>query len=141
MLFMIGIEPPANKNEAYGAVVPVFAELGFGCHSAADKEADILNQAKTAILEMAEEMLTDGRLLSELEQGYKDYSSEYPEFTRWVALDVAIDELKPVQHRLNIMLPKPQLIRIDDFVSTHNEYKDRSDFLSIAASKLMQSSP
>jgi Arc/MetJ-type ribon-helix-helix transcriptional regulator len=41
---------------------------------------------------------------------------------------------------LNITLPKPQLIRIDDFVSTHNEYKDRSDFLFIAASKLMQSS-
>ncbi len=128
MLFMIGIEKPTTDQMAFGAVVPVFSDLGYGCHSAADEEADILKNTKTAILEMAEELLNDGLLLSELDQGYKDYSNEYPEFKRWIALEVDIETFKPVQHRLNITLPKPQLIRIDDFVSCHKEYKDRSVF-------------
>lgn len=139
MLCMIGIDKPTTDEQAFGAVVPVFSDLSYGCHSAADKEAAILKNVKTAILKMAEELLNDRRLLSELDQGYKDYSNEYPEFERWVALEVNIETFKPVQHRLNITLPKPQLIRIDDLVSSHKEYKDRSDFLSIAASKFMQS--
>ena len=31
MLFMVGIEPPINENEAFGIIVPAFEKLGYGC--------------------------------------------------------------------------------------------------------------
>ncbi|WP_229744730.1 type II toxin-antitoxin system HicB family antitoxin [Neiella marina] len=134
---MIGIELPENDTQAFGFVVPAFDALGYGCVGAVDEEADLLAQAKLLILDMAEEVIADGKLLASLDQGYCEHSAEYPEFTRWIALDVPVEQLKAAQKRINITLPEPMLARVDAFVETKNEYKDRSDFLAKAADKLM----
>ena len=139
MLFMIGIERPKDENHAFGIIVPVFERLGFGCFSAADEEQEILFKAKEAILLMSEEALNDGHLIESLNEGYHNYSFDYPDFTQWVALEVPIEALKAKQKRVNITLGEAQLTRIDGFVGIHHEYKHRSDFLAKAADKLMLS--
>jgi hypothetical protein len=138
MLFMVGIEPPSNDNEAFGIIVPVFEKLGYGCFSAADMQEQILYQAKEAILMMAQEMVIDGKLIESLEQGYQDYRKQYPDFTQWLALEVPVESLKGKQKRINITLSEPLLARVDAYVGFHKEYKDRSDFLAKAADNLMQ---
>lgn len=90
MLFMIGVERPENDSEGFGMVVPVFEALGYGCVSASDTEAGILDQARDAILSMAEQMSDDGVPLDQLSVGFVDYS-QYPDFdyvNYWVGLDV-----------------------------------------------------
>ena len=134
---MVGVEAPANNTEAYGIVVPVFEKLGYGCFSAADKEEEIFFKAKEAILMMAEEVLSDGHLIEALNEGYKDYQLNHPEFKKWLALDVPLEALKSKQKRINITLGEAQLARIDSYVEFHHEFKDRSDFLAKAADNLM----
>lgn len=139
MLFMIGIEEPKKKNEAYGILVPAFEKLGYGCITCADEEADILYQAKSIILDMSEEVIADGHDLKQLQEPYQDYSTHYPKFSRWIALEVPVESLKPKQKRINITLSEPLLARVDAYVAGHVEYKDRSDFLAKAADRQMRS--
>ena len=139
MLFMVGIERPANDNEAYGLIVPVFEKLGYGCFTAADTREEILYQAKAVILTMAEEVINDGHLINSLNEGYQDHQQHHPDFHEWLALEVPIEALKGKQKRVNITLSEPLLARVDAYVEFHNEFKDRSDFLSKAADNLMQS--
>jgi hypothetical protein len=134
---MIGIEAPTSENEAYGIVVPVFEKLGYGCFSAADEKKDILKQAKVVILDMVEEILNDGKRIENLGEDYEDYQELYPEFKEWIAIDVAVESLKAKKERINISLSAPLISRIDNFVQTHTEYKDRSDFLALAADREM----
>ncbi len=54
-----------------------------------------------------------------------------------MALEVPVEEIKNKQKRINIMLAEPMLARVDAFVDSHKEYKDRSDFLAKAADNLM----
>jgi len=138
MLFMVGIETPENEQCAYGMVVPAFDILGYGCVSAADEEADVLSQVKLAILDMAEEAYKDGHLLSSLDVGYKDHSEEYPDFDRWIALDVPVETIQAKQKRINITMSEFQINRVDAFVRSHHHYADRSDFIAKASDKLMQ---
>ncbi|TPE54300.1 hypothetical protein FJM67_04960 [Maribrevibacterium harenarium] len=140
MLFMVGIEKPENKNSAWGIVVPVFEELGYGCVSAADSQAELLYRAKEAILTMAEEVIADGHMISALDRGFADYQADYPSFERWLAVEVPVEGLKGKQKRVNITLPEPLLARVDAYVGFHNEFKDRSDFLAKAADRFMQNS-
>jgi hypothetical protein len=135
MLFMIGIEPSETKDGSYGIVVPVFNKVNYGCKSAADNERDIVQQATDAILSMVEEVVLDGLDLEILNEGYKDYSQnlEYSGFTRWLAIDIDVSELKGKPKRININLPDTLLIRIDSCVTNDEKYKDRSHFLAIAA--------
>lgn len=90
MLFMIGIEPATNKDEAYGMVVPVFSKFNYVCNSASDDESGIVSSVTEAILMIAEEMVLEGVDLEVLNEGYKDYSQvpEYEYFTRWLAVEV-----------------------------------------------------
>ena len=135
MLFMIGIEPPETKDEAYGIIVPVFNKVNYGCNSAADNERDIVQQATDAILSMVEELVLDGIDLEILNEGYKDYSQnqENSHFTRWLAIDIDVSELKGKPKRININLPDILLMRIDSCVANDEKYKDRSHFLATAA--------
>jgi hypothetical protein len=135
MLFNIGIEPATNENEAYGIIVPVFNKVNYGCNSAADNEKDIVQQATDAILTMAEELIFDGIDLELLNEGYADYSQnpDYSDFTRWLAIDIDISELKGKPKRININLPDTLLMRIDSVVANNEKYKDRSHLLAIAA--------
>lgn len=135
MLFMIGIEPAETKDETYGIIVPVFNKVNYGCNSAADNEIDIVQQATDAILSMVEELVLDGIDLEILNEGYKDYSQnqEHSDFTRWLAIDIDISELKGKPKRININIPDTLLMRIDSYVANNEKYKDRSHFLAIAA--------
>lgn len=137
MLFMVGIESPADETQAFGIVIPVFEKLGYGCFSAAYCQDEMLFKAKEAILLMAEEVINDGHLIDALNEGYRDYRAAHPEFDQWLALEVPLEALKAKQKRLNITISESQLARIDSFVAFHSEFKDRSDFLAKAADKLM----
>jgi len=135
MLFMIGIKPATQEDEAYGMIVPVFNKVGHSCNSATDNEKNIVYKATDAILIMAEEIVLAGADLEMLNEGYQDYSqnAEYSAFTRWLAIDVDISELKGKPKRININLPDTLLMRIDSFVENNENYKDRSHFLAVAA--------
>lgn len=142
MLFMVGIEEPKNKNEAWGIVVPVFERLGLGCVSAVDDEKDILVEAKDVILSMAEIALEQGVLLDDLAEPYRDYSQneDFKHCTRWVALEVDMAAINDEPKRVNISLSTALLARIDATVEANRAaYKDRSYFLSVAASHEIQS--
>jgi len=138
---MIGIETPKDKNIAYGMVVPAFDKIGYGCVSAANEELDIFPQVKLAILDMSEEVYKDGHLLSTLDLGYIDFLQEYPDFDKWVAIDVPVEKIKEKQKQkqVNITMSEFQLSRVDAFVeSHHDQFTDRSDFIAKASDKMMQ---
>ena len=141
MLFMVGIETPQDDSYAWGIEVPAFERIGLGCTSAADEEGDILNQARDAILSMAEVALEQGILLESLAEPYHDYSKDenYSHCSRWVALDVNLDAISDKQQRLNISLSQALIARIDAMVEANKgEYRDRSHFLALAASHEIQ---
>ena len=60
MLFTIGIETPANENEAYGIAVPALSTEKYDCFSAADTLEEIPAQATDAIHSILEMMFEDG---------------------------------------------------------------------------------
>lgn len=137
MLFMVGIEVPKSENEAWGIVVPVFERILLGCVSAVDNESDILTEARDVILSMAEVALEEGFLLSDLAEPYRDYSQEknYAYCDRWLAIEVDMSAINDEQKRVNISLSTVLLARIDAVVESNRvEYKDRSSFISMAAS-------
>lgn len=139
MLFMVGIERPQNDNEAFGMIVPAFDQAGpYGCISAADSESDILHQVRDAILTMAEEVANDGVDLDVLDFGYQSFADhpDYQDYQEWVAIDVDVESVVKTK-RVNVVLANGLLDRVDSFVEMHNEYKDRSHFLSVAANQLM----
>lgn len=141
MLFMVGIEAPKNETEAWGITVPVFEKFGLGCVSAVDDEKDILTEARDVILSMAEVALEQGILLDDLAEPYHDYGQHegFEHFTRWVALDVDLSAISDEPKRVNISLSSALLARIDAVVDTNRAlYKDRSYFLSVAASREIQ---
>ena len=139
MIFMIVIETPKNQNIAYGMVVPAFEKIGYGCVSAANEEVDVFPQVKLSILDMAEEVYKDGHLLSSLDLGYIDYSQEYPDFDKWVAIDVPVEKIKEKQKRVNITMSEFQLSRVDAFIESHHaQFSDRSDFIAKASDKMME---
>lgn len=137
MLFMVGIEHPKNES-SWGLLVPVFEKLGYGCATAVDDKTKVLEAAREAILLIAEEAIYDGESLEHLKEGYVDYTKDYPEFDQWIALEVPVELLKARQKRVNITLPEPLLARIDAFMQSHKEYKDRSDLLAKAADRLIR---
>ena len=55
---------------------------------------------------MIEEHLIGGGLLDDLEQGYFDASIEYPEFSKWVAIDIAVNKLSTKATRVNVSFPE-----------------------------------
>lgn len=135
MMFMVGIERPRSEKEAWGLIVPVFDKFGYGCFSAFDSESSILSHARMAILTAAEEFIQDGHLLTALDEGFRNYREEYPDYHDWIAVEVPVERLKRLQKRINITLPETLLARVDEYVGFHREFKDRSDFLAKAADK------
>lgn len=95
MIFKVGIESPANKNEAWGIIVPIFEKLGYGCISAADDEKELKRKATEAIEMMIEEVIKDGNNLDKLILNPEDnYQDQYPEFTKWFDLEIHVSGLK-----------------------------------------------
>lgn len=137
---MIGIEMPKDKNTAWGIVVPAFDKVNLGCFSASDEEKDIFVNAEEAILMMAEEHLNDGGLLKDLDQGYFDASREYADSKQWMAIDIAVNKISTKAKRINVSFPENFVTRLDRFVEKTDRYKDRSEFLLMAADKAIQDS-
>lgn len=137
MFFSVGVEMPANKNEAYGLVVPALCTDDFGCVSAADNQDEIALTVREAILSIVDLMVERGMDITRLKDaGPFVYSanSEYAYCNQWLLVDVDLSSLEGKQQRINITLPDALLHRIDDRVKqAFSGYRDRSHFLAVAA--------
>ncbi|NBI12518.1 type II toxin-antitoxin system HicB family antitoxin [[Haemophilus] felis] len=135
MLYPIAIEP-GDEQHAYGVIVPDIP----GCHSAGDTLEEAYANAKEAIighLELLVELGGEVPLPTSIENHRHN-----PDFTDYGmffgVVDVDITHLLGKAEKINITVPAYLLKRIDDFVATHKEYKNRSQFLSkIAADKIL----
>ena len=138
MLFTIGIETPANENEAYGIAVPALSTEKYDCFSAADTLEEIPAQATDAIHSILEMMFEDGLDINELQdKGYRHYQTleDFNYCDTWLLLDVDISAYQGKRHRINISLPEYLIKRIDSRVASNPIYKDRSHFLAVASQK------
>jgi Arc/MetJ-type ribon-helix-helix transcriptional regulator len=137
MFFSVGVEMPANENEAYGLVVPALCNDDFGCVSAADSQEDIAERVREAILLVADEMVKRGVSITCLQDaGPFAYAEdqEYHYCKQWLLVDVDLSALEGKQQRINISLPDTLLERIDNRVKQPaSGYRDRSHFLAVAA--------
>ncbi|MDH2923953.1 putative RNase H-like HicB family nuclease [Nicoletella semolina] len=135
MLYPLAIEP-GDDTHAFGVVVPDIP----GCFSAGDTLDEAYKNAKEAIvghLELLVEMGEEVPLPTSI-----DNHRNNPDFTEYDFffgfVDVDITHLLGKAERINITMPSHLLKRIDDFVATHKEYKNRSSFLAqIAADKIL----
>lgn len=116
--YPILIEQPSKKNEAWGIIVPDMP----GCFSAADKEDDILKNAREAVA-LYLENVTELPKASSLEQAFKKAGKKY----QVAFIDVDISAFEGPKKRINITLPESLLEQIDRTNS------NRSAFLAEAA--------
>lgn len=136
MIFTVGLETPANENQAYGMIVPVLCQLNYGCFSAADEVEDLLPMVTEAINLNLESMVEDGIDISTIQdKGVTHYKAdpEYADFDTWLLVDIDISEYLGAKQRINITMPQYLLNRIDRRVAAMPIYKDRSHFLATAA--------
>lgn len=135
MLYPIAIEP-GDEQHAYGVIVPDIP----GCFSAGDTLEEAYENVKEAIAFHLEGLVEDGEEIpkpTSIENhrhnpDFKDYGMFFG------VVDVDITHLLGKAEKINITVPAYLLKRIDDFVATHKEYKNRSQFLSkIAADKIL----
>lgn len=133
MLYPIGIEM-GDETHAYGVVVPDVP----GCFSAGDTLEEAFINAKEAIAFHIEGMLEDGEEIPQptsLQEHVKN--PEYEGFT-FSFVDVDLTHLMGKAEKINVTLPSLLIKRIDSFVATHPEYKNRSNFLAqVATNKLL----
>lgn len=135
MLYPIAIEP-GDETHAFGVIVPDIP----GCFSAGDTLEEAYANVKEAIaghLELLVEMGEEVPLPTSMENHRNN-----PDFTNYGmffgVVDVDITHLLGKSEKINITMPAYLIKRIDDFVSTHREYKNRSSFLAkIAADKIL----
>lgn len=113
------------KGNAWGVIVPDLP----GCFSAADEEADILDNAREAIL-LHLEALEDVPHPSSLE------SIDSAGFTIGL-VDVDLSQIHGAAKRINITIPAGVLARID--AAANAAGMNRSAFLTEAAIKKMSS--
>lgn len=136
MLFSIGVELPKDKDQAFGLVVPALCDANYGCFSAADLESEIPSMAKEAIIDMVEVMIEDCYpLLNVQDKGvvyYRD-QGDYAHCDAWLLLEIDLSDFAGKPKRINISMPDTLIARIDEYVKSSNEYKDRSHFLAMAA--------
>ena len=122
------------KITQYGVVVPDVP----GCFSAGDTLEEAFINAKEAIAFHIEGMLEDGEEIPQptsLQEHVKN--PEYEGFT-FSFVDVDLTHLMGKAEKINVTLPSLLIKRIDSFVATHPEYKNRSNFLAqVATNKLL----
>ncbi|RKQ41437.1 type II toxin-antitoxin system HicB family antitoxin [Enterobacter sp. R1(2018)] len=142
MFFSVGVEMPTNENEAYGLIAPALCNDEFGCVSAADKQEDIAENMREAILLTADMMMRRGADITRLnDAGPFAYAGEpdYAWCNQWLMVDVDLSALEGKQQRINITLPGTLLQRIDNHVKrADSAYRDRSHFLAAAARHELQ---
>ena len=137
MLFSIGVELPKSAEQAFGIVVPALCKGDHACYSAADSEDQLAAMANDAIITMVEEMLADGLVLTDIcDDGVLSYRQqpEHSDVDTWLLLDIDMTKFEGKPKRINISIPDILIQRIDDHVKhSAGRYKDRSDFIAIAA--------
>ncbi|HHF3789495.1 TPA: type II toxin-antitoxin system HicB family antitoxin [Haemophilus influenzae] len=131
MLYPICIE---KVSDGYVVSVPDVP----GCFSAGDTLSEAMLNAKEAISFHIEGMLEEGEELPKsnpIEQYINQ--PEYKDFIVTV-VDVDLSHLMGKAEKINITVPALLLHRIDQFIATHPEYKNRSNFLSqLATNRLL----
>lgn len=137
MLFSVGVELPANDNEAFGMVVPALCAIELGCFSAADSEEEIIPMVTEAITMMLEELRDQGRTLDTVKDlGVMRYRTdpEYAYCQAWLMLEVDTSAFEGKPKRINVSLPDTLIQHIDNRVkASHGQYRDRSHFLAVSA--------
>jgi Arc/MetJ-type ribon-helix-helix transcriptional regulator len=137
MFFSVGVEMPANDNEAYGLIVPSLCNDDFCCVSAADSQDQIAEMVREAILLIADEMVKRGVDITQMKDAGPFVYAANPEYTyckQWLLVDVDLSALEGKPQRINISLPDALLERIDNRVKQPSSgYRDRSHFLAVAA--------
>lgn len=132
MLYPIGIEV-GDESQSYGVIVPDVP----GCFSAGDTLEEAFLNAKEAIQFHIEGMIEDGEdvpLPSDLDSfvGKKEYKG-----FAFALVDVDLTQLMGKAEKINVTLPKLLISRIDRYVASHPEYKNRSNFLAKAATNAL----
>lgn len=118
-----------NENTAFGVVVHDLP----GCYSAGDSMDEALENTKEAI-EFHLEGLAEQGELPPAPSDLKDVAA-MDEYKGWVLGFVQID-VEPFlgkSSKINVTLPNLLTRKIDEFVLTHPEFKNRSNFLQLAA--------
>lgn len=108
-----------DKDTAWGIIVPDLP----GCFSAADEQADILDNAREAILLHLETLDTipEASSLDNIDSG---------DFTLGL-VDVDLSQIQGPSKRINVTIPAGVLARIDAAANAKGE--NRSQFLTNAA--------
>lgn len=117
-------------KDGYVVIVPDVA----GCYSAGDNFAQALHNAKEAIQGHIELMLEDGEEIP-MPTDIEEHQNN-PEFKTGFLFSGVEVELPPLlgkSEKINVTLPSRLIRKIDDFVATHPEYKNRSNFLARVA--------
>jgi predicted RNase H-like HicB family nuclease len=130
MLYPIAIEK-GDETTAFGVVIPDLP----GCFSAGDSFEQALTNAREAI-EFHLEALADVGELPPVATPIDAHFSK-PEFDQWVwALsDIDVEPYMGKASKINVTLPNLLTRRIDDVVKSNEQYKSRSHFLQLAASR------
>ena len=130
MLYPIAIEA-GDEDHAFGVIVPDIP----GCFSAGDTLDEAFSNVKEAIighLELLVDMDEEIPMPTSIENHRHN-----PDFTDYDmffgVVEVDITHLLGKSEKINVTLPSRLIRKIDDFVATHPEYKNRSNFLARVA--------
>lgn len=120
-------------DSAFGVIVPDLP----GCFSAGDTLDEAVENATVAIDFHLEGLAEDGEEIPVA--GSIDTHRNNPDYADgvWILVPVDLSQYLGKAQRINISLPNILVHKIDRFVDTHKEYKDRSKFLADAALKVL----
>ncbi|MCQ9124365.1 type II toxin-antitoxin system HicB family antitoxin [Rodentibacter caecimuris] len=129
MLYPIALE---KVSDGYVVSVPDIP----GCYSAGDTLDETIANVKQAISEHLELLVRDGEEVPQPTsiENHKDSEDYEGADIIFSVIEVDISHLLGKAERINITLPAFLIKRIDDFVSVHKEYKNRSQFIAKVAS-------
>lgn len=126
--YPIAIEPGDSKR-AYGVTFPDIP----GCFSAGDTIDEAMIMAREALEGHLECLAEDGQEPPKPRE-LSDYVSkdEFKDYT-WALVSIDPFPYMGKSQKVNVTMPGFLLKKIEAFVQTHPEYKDRSRFLQTAA--------
>ncbi|MDH3000785.1 hypothetical protein A1D23_01850 [Chelonobacter oris] len=126
MLYPICLE---KVSDGYVVSVPDVP----GCFSAGDTLEQAISNVKEAIAFHVEGLIEDGEDIPQ-PQSLENHRAN-PEFAEFIlsVIDVDLSHLMGKAEKINITVPANLLRKIDAFVATHPEYKNRSQFLTRVA--------
>ena len=127
-----------DDDSAYGVTVPDFVKDDIGgCFSAGDNYAEALDNTKEAIIAVLEILIEDNKSIpvaSKIEDflHFEDYRGGV-----WALIDIDLTPYLGKSKKINVTLPDGLISRIDSAVANSKQFATRSNFLAIAAQKLL----